>query len=87
MNKSISQNTLERIEFGVHQDSQMTFDSDEQKEILTQIEQNERFHKTIEKIRSYMEYDSEIMLSERDRLLGIDKALREHYSLKSESNG
>lgn len=84
MNKTISQNTLERIEFGVHQGSQMTFDSDEQREILTQIEQNERFHKTVEEIRGYMEYDAEVILHERDRLLGIDKALKKHYSSESE---
>lgn len=40
---------------------------------------NKRYSETIEEVRSYMEQDAIIMMSDEDRFKGINKALIKHY--------
>lgn len=39
----------------------------------------DRYERVIEEVRSHMEYDASIMLSDEDRLKGIDKVLKVYY--------
>jgi len=41
----------------------------------------------IELIRDYMEYGSIIMLSDKDRLNGINEVLKKYYNVEKGTNG